>query len=49
MIHGFWGGGGGHVLHSPTGLMFSKLSSPNEVMGETYHPQCLCTASCFQW
>ncbi len=30
------------------GVMFSKLSSPNQMMrGGTSHPQCLYTASCF--
>ncbi len=31
MFHGFHKGG--YVLHSPHGLMFSKLCSPNQMMG----------------
>ena len=40
------GGWGSHVLHSPLGVMFFKLCSPNQARG-TSHPQCLCTAACF--
>ncbi len=40
--------GWGQHLHSPQGVMFSKVCSPNQVMGAAAsHPQCLCTASCF--
>ncbi len=38
--------GGGDALYSP-GVMFSKLSSPNQLIGGASHPQCPCTASYF--
>ena len=28
---------GDHVFHSPQGIMFSKLGSPNQVMGSGTH------------
>ncbi len=50
-----WGGHvlcslqGGHVFHSPQGVMFSQLCSPNQVIGGTSHSVSLHCLFFLQW
>ena len=42
----WWFGGGGHVLHSPKGVMVSKLCSPNQLIGGDVAPLLVSKVKC---